>query len=521
MAEELNYDWNFWARPKQLQPPGDWSTWLLKAGRGFGKTRTGVSWVHQRAMEKPGRWCALVARTPADARDYLIEGPGGFLRNCRPDQRPDYEPSKRRLTWPNGSWATVYSDEEPDQLRGFSGDTALLDEFAKFYNPEVCWSNLAFGMREASVDAESIWDASRALKTDRPRRMITTTPRPLDILKKIEKQPGTVTVVGSSYENRANLDPTWFSDIILEYEGTRTGRQELLAEYVEEVVGALFTFSAIERVTCGPAEVEYTTTVVAIDPSGSQSEDKQAPEKRPKNDEIGIVVASLGTDNRVYLREDCSMRGGPEEWGRKAIAAYHSYSADHILAESNFGGDMVSYVIRSVDQNIPVRVVTASKAKHVRAEPVAALYDVTRDGVRHVGRFPDLEDQLTKFTTLGYEGSKSPDRADAWIWAVDDLALASGAHSWLEYYRRLAEQQKAEIADIPEKGPQFGYEMPGAKSNGNGAVNGRVKVRVPLGITSVYTQEGHVVNADYTGVVAVPLETAKALMAQPGYERVS
>jgi phage terminase large subunit-like protein len=198
--------------------------------------------VHERALEHPRRWIALVARTPADARDYMIEGPGGILRNSPPQERPNYEPSKRRLTWPNGSWATIYSDEEPDQTRGFSGDTAWLDEFAKFVNPEDTWTNLSFGMRESS--------------NDKPRRLITTTPRPLAILTQIKAMESTVVVTGSSYENADNLDPAWFSDVLAHYEGTRLGRQEINAEILEDVVGALWTRAMLDRArfNCGPVD---------------------------------------------------------------------------------------------------------------------------------------------------------------------------------------------------------------------------------------------------------------------------
>ena len=222
----LEHDWRFWARPKQLPPPGDWLTWVLRAGRGFGKTRTGSGWVHERAMQRP-RWIAMVARTPADARDYMIEGPGGILRNVPPKERPEYESTKRRLSWPSGSWATIYSAEDADQLRGFSGDTAWLDEFAKYPNPRQVWDALQFGMREAS--------------DDQPRVCITSTPRPLPILTEIEDLPSTVTVTGSSYENRANLSPRWFSDTLAAYEGTRLGEQEIHAKILEEVEGRVYS----------------------------------------------------------------------------------------------------------------------------------------------------------------------------------------------------------------------------------------------------------------------------------------
>jgi hypothetical protein len=223
----LEHDRRFWARPKQLPPPGDWLTWLLQTGRGFGKTFAGGGWIHARAMASAGRWCALVGKTPADARDVMIEGPAGILRNAPPHERPLYESSKRRITWPNGSWGTLFSSEEPDQLRGFSGDTAWLDEFGKFGNPREVWDNLQFGMREVSAD--------------QPRVCITTTPRPLPILEEIENKSSTVTVRGSSYENRANLAPTWFAETLAAYEGTRLGRQEIHGERLEDVEGRVYS----------------------------------------------------------------------------------------------------------------------------------------------------------------------------------------------------------------------------------------------------------------------------------------
>jgi len=236
----LDWDWRFWARPKQLAPDGDWLTWIVRAGRGFGKTRTGSGWVHERAMEEPGRWIAMVAKTPADARDYMIEGPGGLLKNTPPEQRPAYYPSNRRVVWPNESWATIYSSEDPDQLRGFSGDTGWFDELAKYKNPRECWDNLQFGMREVSAD--------------QPRVLITTTPRPIPLLEEIENKPASVTVIGSSYENRANLSPIWFSETLAAYEGTRLGRQEIHAEILDDVEGRVY--SSFSRVAFPDGNVD-------------------------------------------------------------------------------------------------------------------------------------------------------------------------------------------------------------------------------------------------------------------------
>ena len=210
-----------------MPPEGDWLTWLVRAGRGFGKTRCGGGWVHERAQEEPGRWIAMIAKTPADARDYMIEGPGGILKNTPKHERPQYYPSNRRLVWPNTSWATIFSSEDPDQLRGFSGDTGWFDELAKYKNPRECWDNLQFGMREVSGD--------------QPRVLITTTPRPIPLLEEIEAKPSTVTVIGSSYENRANLSPVWFKETLAAYEGTRLGRQEIHAEILDDIEGRVYS----------------------------------------------------------------------------------------------------------------------------------------------------------------------------------------------------------------------------------------------------------------------------------------
>jgi phage terminase large subunit-like protein len=408
-AQALKWDWEFWGRPKQLAPEGTWATWLLLAGRGFGKTRSGAGWVHQRAMEFAGRWCALVAQTPADARDYMIEGPGGLLRNTPPNERPEFQSSKRRIVWPNGSWATIYSDAEPDQLRGFSGDTAWLDELAKFKNAQETWDNLQFGMREAS--------------SDKPRRLITTTPRPLPVLKKIKASPHTQTVVGSSYENRANLDPDWFDTTVAAYEGTRLGRQEVYAEILDDVPGALWTSGMLDRnrVDETPA---LSRVVVAVDPSG-QSGDME------KADEIGIIVAGKGINGEAYVLGDYSCSLSPDGWGRRVIEAYHDWRADRIIVEKNYGGAMCSYVIKTRWKQAPIKEITSSRGKVLRAEPVAALYEQNPDHtpsgkVHHLHNFPQLEDQMIMFRADGYVGEGSPDRVDALVFAITDLILTPG-----------------------------------------------------------------------------------------------
>ncbi len=390
--------------------------WLLDAGRGFGKTLSGSKFVHKRAMEAK-RWIAIVAKTLADARDYMIEGPGGILRNCHPKEKPVHEVSKRRLVWPNGSLATIYSDEEPDQLRGFSGDTAWLDEFAKYRNPIEVFQNLQFGMRE--------------LSTDRPRTLITTTPRPLKILSDIAKDPGTVVVNGSSYENRANLDANFFSGLT-KYEGTRIGRQEIHGEILEQVQGALWSRQLLDELRVKQAP-SLRRCVVAIDPSVSNSEDA---------DEAGIIVAGVGHDGHGYVLEDASGRMSSNAWAAKAVALYEKWGCTKIVAESNNGGDMIEATLRQINPNLPIELVHAKHGKVLRAEPVAVgLYD--RKIVHHVGGgFQELEDQMVGFTvefdkqSAGY----SPDRVDALVYALTELMVREmPSHGCFERMRRVAE----------------------------------------------------------------------------------
>jgi phage terminase large subunit-like protein len=418
--EWLMWDWKFWARPKQLPPDGDWSTWVIRAGRGFGKTRSGTGWVHDRAMEHPGRWIAFLARTPADARDYMIDGPGGILKNTPPWERPYYEPSKRRIVWPNGSWATIYSDEEPDQTRGFSGDTAWLDEFGKFKHAQECWENLNFGMREVSGD--------------QPRRIITTTPRPIAILKKIEGQSSTVVTVGTSHENRSNLDPTWYKDVILKYEKTRLGRQEVMAEILDDVPGALWTRAMLDEAKIEATEEKPVTLpsmqriVVGVDPSGASGDPED------DSDSIGIVVAGKGIDGNAYILDDFTCSMSPEGWGRKTVDAYLKWSADRVVGEKNYGGDMVRFVIQTASKGrtaVSYKDVNASRGKVVRAEPVSALYEQGR--VKHAGHFPELEDQMVSFTHSGFLGKGSPDRVDAAVWAITDLMLGEESVSMADF----------------------------------------------------------------------------------------
>jgi phage terminase large subunit-like protein len=362
--EAFDQDWTgTWARPEQLPPTGDWRTWLLLAGRGFGKTRSGAEAV--RAAVKAGnRRIALVAPTAADARDVMVEGESGLLSIGTANDRPRYEPSKRRLTWPNGAIATTYSADEPERLRGPQHDMAWCDEVASWRFPEA-WDMLMFGLR---------------LGND-PRVVVTTTPKPIKIIRDLIADPTTVITRGSTYDNRANLAPAFMAQIIKKYEGTRLGRQELNAEVLDDVPGALWSRALIEETRWPPhkAVPELIRIVVAIDPAATSGEEA---------DETGIVVAGKDADGHGYVLADQSGRYPPIEWARTAISLYRKFKADRIVAEVNNGGDMVEATIRMVDPNVAYTKVNASRGKVIRAEPVAALYEQRR--VHHIGGRPAL-----------------------------------------------------------------------------------------------------------------------------------
>ena len=418
--EAIEHDWGWWGRPNQQAPKGDWRTWLLLAGRGFGKTRSGAECIRDQVIHHGRRRIALVAPTAADARDVMVEGESGLLAIGPPQQRPQYEPTKRRLTWPNGAIATTYSADEPERLRGPQHDAAWCDEIASWRYPEA-WDMLMFGLR---------------LGPD-PRVVVTTTPKPIKIIRELIADPTTVITRGSTYDNRANLAPAFLQQIVRKYEGTRLGRQELEAEILDDVPGALWSRERIEeaRWAAHKNAPELVRIVVAIDPAASHGEEA---------DETGILVAGKDRNGHGYVLADRSGRYPPIEWARIAISLYGSHAADRIVAERNNGGDMVEATIRMVNPNVPVTTVWASRGKVVRAEPVAALYEQNK--IHHVGTFATLEDQMCGFTsdfdraTAGY----SPDRVDALVWALTDLLVEPMAHSGIfELYREQARQLAA------------------------------------------------------------------------------
>src|SRR6516164_539762 len=399
--EKLRYGWaGVRAREEQLPPPGEWRTWLLLAGRGFGKTRTGAEWVRTQVLDHGRRRIALVAPTAADARDVMVEGESGLLNIGPPKDRPHYEPSKRRLTWANGAIATTYSADEPERLRGPQHDAAWCDEVAAWRYPEA-YDQLLFGLR---------------LGND-PCVVVTTTPKPVKIIRELMADSTTVITRGSSYANRANLPAAFFAQIIKRYEGTRLWRQEIEAEILDDVPGALWSRDLLEELRWPASKPvpDLSRVVVAIDPAVTSGEEA---------DETGIIVAGRDYQGRGYVLDDRSGRRSSIEWAREAIMLYRKYDADRIVAEVNNGGDLVEATLRMVDENVSFNAVRASRGKVVRAEPVAALYEQKR--CFHVGSFPLLEDQMTSFTSdfdrqsAGY----SPDRVDALVWAFTERMVA-------------------------------------------------------------------------------------------------
>jgi len=402
--KELRYDWDgYKARPNQVIPPGSWRLWLIQAGRGWGKTRTGAEAV--RKWVKQGyRRIHLVGATAGDTRDVMVQGESGLL-NCFPSHlRPVYEPSKRLITFYTGAVAYLFSADEPERLRGPQCECFWADEIAAWRFGQDAWDNLMFGFR---------------LGND-PRGVITTTPKPIQLLKDIIKDPNTFVTRSSSYDNRVNLAPAFFDSIIRKYEGTRLGRQELEAELLEDIPGALWTRGVIDAYRIKLGEVRWdllTRIVVAIDPAVTTGED---------SDDTGIIVAGLTVSQHIVVIEDLTCKESPLGWARIAVAAFKKYRADRIVGEVNNGGDLVEANIRAVAPEISFRAVRASRGKAVRAEPVAALYEQGR--VHHVGSMVELEDQLCAWTPQGNE--KSPDRMDALVWAITELLIDQETQSF-------------------------------------------------------------------------------------------
>ena len=377
-----------------------WSTWLILGGRGAGKTRAGAEWVRSVALEDAKARIALIGDNKQDVRDVMVEGVSGLFAVHRDDERPQWLPALKRLKWPNGAVAQLFSAEDPEGLRGPQFSAAWLDELAKWRHAEATFNMLQFGLRLG----------------ERPRQVITTTPRPIPLLKQLIGDPRTAVTHAGTRANAFNLAPTFLETVLARYRGTELGRQEIDGEIVEQRSDALWSRAALAqcRVTAAPPLVRI---VVAVDPPGSA---------RAGSDACGLVAAGRAADGTLYVLADESASGlTPQVWATRAIALWRRLKADVLVAEANFGGDMVRAVIRAADASVPVTTVHATRGKYVRAEPVAQLYEQGR--VRHAGAFAALEDEMCDFGLDGLSSGRSPDRLDALVWALTALTFGMRA----------------------------------------------------------------------------------------------
>lgn len=405
--ETLLHDWAIHARSGQMPPPGGWRVWLMMAGRGFGKTRAGAEWVRSIAESDGKARIALVAASLHEARSVMVEGESGLLAVAPYWERPVWHPALRRLVWRSGAQAILLGAAEPNSLRGPQFTHGWADEIAKWPSGEAAWDNLMLGLRLG----------------EHPRVLATTTPRPVPLIRRLIAQAGVAVTHGRTQDNSAHLAPGFVEAVIRDYGGTALGRQELDGELIDEPEGALWTRALIERCRVrretlqALGETPFARIVVAVDPpAGSQG------------DACGIIIAGLATDGRAYVLEDGSLeRASPERWAARVAALAVRVGAERVVAEANNGGEMVASVLRAAQADLPVRLVHASRGKSARAEPVAALYE--RGRVAHAGSFPALEDQMCGMLTGGdYCGpGRSPDRADALVWALTELMLGRQA----------------------------------------------------------------------------------------------
>ena len=402
-AEALLHDWQgLWARPNQLAPVGDWRVWLLCAGRGFGKTRSAAEWARQQLVEMPGCRLAIVARTYTDATMTCVEGESGLLSCLAPAER-------RGLTWnrslgegslANGSRWQVFTSEKPDALRGPQFHVMWADELAAWEKHRAAWEQVPYVVRLP-------W-------TPEPKRagrvVVSTTPRPVKEIRELLKSPETTVTRGTSFENWGNLNALT-QEKLAALRGTRMGRQELMAEILDDVPGALWARSTLDkhRVFAAP---DMARIVVGVDPAVTSGEDA---------DETGIIAAGKGVDGHFYVLKDSTCRLSPDGWARRAVGLYEELGADRVVAEVNQGGELVERIVRSVSKNVAYKAVRATRGKRVRAEPIAALYEQGR--VHHIGALEQLEDQLCTYTPDNYAGS--PDRLDALVWALTELSEGS------------------------------------------------------------------------------------------------
>lgn len=394
----LEYDWKFWGRPKQQLPPGThWNIWILCAGRGFGKTRTGSEAIRRLVDQKQASRIALIGSTAADTRDVMLEGASGLMNVFPPHQRPKFEPSKRKVTFHNGAVAWLYAAEFEDRLRGPQHDVVWCDEICAWRDVGT-WDMAQMGLRLGK----------------RPISIVTTTPKPTlwvrNMIKR-SREPNSPVILttGSTFENRSNLASNFFEQVISRYEGSRLGAQEIYAQVLEDVEGAYWNVDMIDRSRVREIP-QMRRIVVAIDPANGSGE---------KNDHTGIIVAGLGVDKHGYILADYSVKGTPLQWATVAIKAYRTWKADRVIAEVNNAGEMIEQSLRTVDANVPYKAVRASKGKATRAEPISAMYE--RKIIHHYGAFPELEEEMTTWDPT--KKHESPDRMDAMVWALTELML--------------------------------------------------------------------------------------------------
>ena len=407
----LPWLFEFWALPHQLPPEGAWKSWVIMGGRGAGKTRAGAEWVRAQVEGArpldPGRArrVALLGETVDQVREVMVFGESGIVACSPPDRRPVWEATRKRLVWPNGAVAEVYSAFSPDTLRGPQFDAAWADELAKWPKAEEAWDMLQFALRLG----------------EHPQQVVTTTPQNIPVLKAILKNPSTVLTQAPTEANRAYLAASFLEEVRARYAGTRLGRQELDGVLLEDVEGALWSTAALEA---GRVEApgKMSRIVVAVDPPVTGHKG---------SDECGIVVVGAATEGppsewRAWVLEDASVSAAsPDAWARAAVAAMERHGADRLVAEVNQGGQLVESVVRQVDPTVAYRAVHASRGKVARAEPVAALYEQGR--VHHLRGLGALEDQMCRMTARGYDGKGSPDRVDALVWALTELIVEPAA----------------------------------------------------------------------------------------------
>jgi phage terminase large subunit-like protein len=408
--EELQYTWEFWARPEQIPPEGDWNTFLALAGRGWGKSRAAVEWVREQVKQGKKR-IAYVCATGSDVERVFVKGESGILNSCWSGDKtykgeqmgiPEWSPTKRTLTWANGAKVEAYSAEEPERLRGPQFHAAACDELCAWRKDEETWDMLQMTLRLGK----------------HPKVFIATTPKSTKLLRRIIKDPKTIVVKGSTFDNADNLASTYLQAVKEQYEGTRLGKQELYAEVLTENEGALWTAEMIDNCQIDRDEVpELVRKVLAVDPALTNN---------TESDETGIILAGIDINGICYVLGDYTLKALPEVWGQKAAELFYEKECDRLVYETNQGRDTIPPLFKVVDENIPLKGVHASTAKIARAEPVSALYEQGK--VKHVrnpedpdASLADLETQLTTYEPMGRY--KSPDRYDALVWAVTELML--------------------------------------------------------------------------------------------------